>query len=79
MADSQNFSEDDFASFEEVNQTQSQNATAVAMATEKEQSDGVISSDEKISPAGGSSEVKEEAVGGSSTEQSDLTQQNGYV
>ena len=79
MADSQTFSEDDFTSFEEVKQMVSQNSAAVAMVTEKEQSDVVSSPDEKITPAGGSSEVKEEAVGGSSMEQQDLTQQNGYV
>lgn len=78
MVDSQNFSEDDFASFEEVKQMLSQNSAAVAMVTEKEQSDGVSSSDEKITPAGDSSEVKEEAVGGSSTQVQDLTQQNRY-
>ena len=82
MANSQTLSDDDFASFEEVKvkeQTVSQNSAAVAMDTEKDQSDGVTPLAVKIILPGGSSEVKEAAEGGSSPLVQDLSQQSRCV
>ena len=80
MTGSQTLSEDDFTSFEEVKQQTSQNASAVAMVPEKEaESEGVSSIAVKILLPGGSSEVKEEPEGGSSTLVQDLSQAIRFV
>ena len=80
MINSQTLSDDDFASFEEVKQpATSQNPASVAITMEKEELDEVSSPAVKIQPPGGSSEVKEEAEGGSSPQVQDVSQENRYV